>query len=134
MSMVDYEALLQAALDARSRAYAPYSRFSVGAALLTASGQIFPGCNIENAAYPMCLCAERAACAGAWSAGAQQFVAMAVVADTPGPVSPCGACRQFLFELAPAMTLLLANLRGDRQLTSPGALLPDGFSPAALGK
>ena len=132
MNTVDYEALLQAALDARSRAYAPYSRFSVGAALLTATGQIFPGCNIENAAYSMCLCAERSACAGAWSAGEQRFVALAVVADTPGPVSPCGACRQFLFELAPALPILLANLQGDRQLTSSGELLPGGFSPASL--
>lgn len=129
MTMLNYDQLLEHALRYRERAYVPYSHFSVGAALLTADGQIFPGCNIENAAYPVCLCAERSACAAAWSAGAAQFVALAVVADTAAPVSPCGMCRQFLFELAPDMPVLLANLRGDRVLTTPRELLPGGFTP-----
>lgn len=130
--MVDYQTLLADAQIARERAYAPYSRFKVGAALLTASGRIFHGCNIENAAYPVCLCAERAAMAAAWSAGETEFVAIAVVADTPGPVAPCGMCRQFMFEFAPDMPVLLANLTNQTQHTSPRELLPGGFSRASL--
>ena len=132
--MVDYSALLAAATTARERAYVPYSRFKVGAALLTAAGTVYPGCNIENAAYPICLCAERSACAGAWSAGASEFVAMAVIADTDGPVSPCGMCRQFLFELAPDMPLLLANLAGATLHTTPRELLPGGFAKSDVLK
>lgn len=132
--MVDYSALLAAATTARERAYVPYSRFKVGAALLTADGTVYPGCNIENAAYPICLCAERSACAGAWSAGASEFVAMAVIADTDGPVSPCGMCRQFLFELAPDMPLLLANLAGATLQTTPRELLPGGFAKSDVLK
>ena len=126
----DYTNLINEATLARQRAYPPYSRFNVGAALLTASGRIFHGCNIENAAYPVCLCAERSACAAAWSAGEHEFVALAVIADTDAPVSPCGMCRQFMFELAPDMPVMLANLRGNTHLTSPRALLPSGFTPS----
>lgn len=126
----DYTNLINEATLARQRAYTPYSRFNVGAALLTASGRIFHGCNIENAAYPVCLCAERSACAAAWSAGEHEFVALAVIADTDAPVSPCGMCRQFMFELAPDMPVMLANLRGDTHLTSPRELLPGGFTPS----
>jgi cytidine deaminase len=132
--MVDYTALLSAASSARERAYVPYSRFKVGAALLTAAGTVYPGCNIENAAYPICLCAERAAFAGAWSAGETEFVALAVVADTAAPVSPCGMCRQFMFELAPDMPVLLANLAGDTLQTTPRDLLPGGFTKADVLK
>ncbi|HYF62015.1 MAG TPA: cytidine deaminase [Herpetosiphonaceae bacterium] len=132
--MVDYDALLAAATTARERAYVPYSRFKVGAALLGASGTVYPGCNIENAAYPVCLCAERSACAGAWSGGETEFVALAVVADTDAPVSPCGMCRQFLFELAPDMPVLLANLAGAALRTTPRELLPGGFTKADVLK
>ncbi|MCA0354841.1 MAG: cytidine deaminase [Chloroflexi bacterium] len=130
--MVDYQALLANAKTARERAYTPYSRFKVGAAVLTASGRIFHGCNIENAAYPVCLCAERSALAAAWSAGETEFIALAVVADTPGPVAPCGMCRQFMFELAPDLPVLLANLAEQTQHTTPRELLPGGFSPESL--
>lgn len=132
--MGDYEPLVAAALLARSRAYAPYSHFSVGAAVQTASGRVFHGCNIENAAYSMCLCAERAALAAAWSAGERELIALAVIADTDAPVAPCGMCRQFIVELAPAMTVILANLKGDRQLTSPRELLPGAFAPSDVLK
>lgn len=128
--MVDYTALLAAAMIARERAYAPYSQFAVGAALLTTDGQIFYGCNIENAAYPVTLCAERAAFAAAWSAGQRQVVALAVVADTVVPVSPCGMCRQFMFELAPELPVLLANCTGKQHHTTPRTLLPGGFAPS----
>jgi cytidine deaminase len=128
----DYQALIAAALEARSRAYTPYSRFAVGAALLTADGTGFYGCNIENAAYPVTLCAERAALASAYALGKRDIVAIAVVADTPEPVSPCGMCRQALLELAPNAVVILANLRGEWRRTTPQELLPDGFSPLSL--
>lgn len=128
----DLVALLAAALEARSRAYIPYSHFAVGAAVRTASGRIFPGCNVENAAYPSTICAERVALTSAYAAGEREIVALAVVAATPGPVSPCGACRQVLFELAPQAQVLLGNLKGDTQLTTPQDLLPYGFEPEHL--
>ena len=130
MITVDYKLLVEKATLARSRAYAPYSRFSVGAAVLGASGTIYYGCNIENAAYPMTICAERAALAAAWSAGEREFVALAVIADTEGPVSPCGMCRQVMFELMPDTPVMLANLGERRQLTTPRDLLPGAFSPS----
>jgi cytidine deaminase len=117
-SRFDQAALVQAARAARERAYAPYSRFAVGAAVLTADGSLFSGCNVENAAYPATICAER--------------VALAVVADTSGPVSPCGTCRQVIHELAPRATVVLANMAGALHTTTPAALLPDGFVAAEL--
>jgi cytidine deaminase len=128
----EYPALVMAARAAREQAYAPYSRFAVGAAALTASGRIFPGCNIENAAYPACLCAERVALVSAYAAGEHEIVALAVVADTPGPVSPCGTCRQVILELAPRCVITLGNMRGDTLQTTPDALLPGGFTAESL--
>ncbi len=130
----DYAALAEAALAARALAYVPYSAFQVGAAVLTASGRIFPGGNIENAAYPMTVCAERVALFSAYAAGEREIVALAVVTDTADVASPCGACRQVLFELAPHSTVLLLNLRGARRLTTPQELLPAGFGPTQLGE
>jgi cytidine deaminase len=127
-SNVDTPALLEAALAARERAYTPYSRFAVGAAVLTASGMVFPGCNLENAAYPAVVCAERVALFSAYAAGEREVVALAVVADTSGPVSPCGVCRQVIAELAPGCTVLLANLAGVVRVTTPGELLPGAFT------
>ena len=124
--------LVDEARKVRERAYAPYSRFAVGAAALTAAGQIFAGCNVENAAYPACLCAERVALTSAYAAGEREIVALAVVADSPEPVSPCGVCRQVILELAPHATILLANMRGELLQTTPDALLPGGFTAAAL--
>jgi cytidine deaminase len=131
-SQLEYPALVMAARAAREQAYAPYSRFAVGAAALTASGRIFPGCNVENAAYPACLCAERVALVSAYAAGEHEIVALAVVADTPGPVSPCGTCRQVILELAPRCVITLANMRGDTLQTTPDALLPGGFTAESL--
>jgi cytidine deaminase len=128
----EYPALVMAARAAREQAYAPYSRFAVGAAALTASGRIFPGCNVENAAYPACLCAERVALVSAYAAGEHEIVALAVVADTLGPVSPCGTCRQVILELAPRCVITLANMRGDTLQTTPDALLPGGFTAESL--
>ena len=122
------------AAAARERAYCPYSGFAVGAAVLTASGRVFPGCNIENASYSATICAERAALLGAYAAGEREVVALAVIADTAGPVSPCGTCRQVILELAPGGMVVLANTRGDIRLTTPQELLPGGFLPADLLK
>lgn len=122
--------LLDLARHARKLAYAPYSRFQVGAALQTKDGRIFPGCNVENAAYGLCNCAERTALFSAIAAGCKpgDFSAIAVIADTPEPVTPCGSCRQVLAELcASDMPVLLANVAGATRQTTVESLLPDGF-------
>ena len=124
------DALLAEALAARAKAHAPYSRFQVGAALLTKGGRMFHGCNVENAAYGLCNCAERTAFFAAIAAGVppRGFARLAVVADTPGPVSPCGACRQVMIELGGAeLAVVLGNVAGERRTTTAGALLPDSF-------
>lgn len=123
--------LLAAARVARERAYAPYSAFAVGAVVQTRDGRRFNGCNVENAAYGLCNCAERTALFAAIAAGCRpgDFVALAVVADTAGPTSPCGACRQVLAELCDqAMPVILGNLHGATQKTTVAALLPAAFS------
>jgi len=125
-----HDDLLAHAGRAREHAYAPYSNFRVGAALMTCSGDLYLGCNVENAAYGLCNCAERTALFGAVAAGCTpgDFVALAVVADTPEPVNPCGACRQVMAELCDeAMPVLLGNLDGDTRLTTVAELLPGSF-------
>ena len=125
-----FDELLALARNAREQAYAPYSSFQVGAALLTRDGRRFGGCNVENASYGLCNCAERTALFAAIAAGCRpgDFAALAVIADTDKPVSPCGACRQVMSELCDgAMPVLLANLGGDTQATSVAALLPGSF-------
>lgn len=102
------DALVEAAWNARQRAYAPYSNFAVGAALLAADGRIFGGCNVENLSYGLTNCAERVAIGAAVAAGVRDFVAVAVVADTGVPISPCGACRQVLAEFG-VPRVILAN-------------------------
>jgi cytidine deaminase len=122
--------LMLAARQAREQAYAPYSKFQVGAALATRDGRTFTGCNVENAAYGLCNCAERTALFSAIAAGCRpgDFVQLAVIADTPEPVSPCGACRQVMAELCgEAMPVLLGNLADAVQETTVGALLPGSF-------
>ena len=126
-----FDDLLALARSAREQAYAPYSNFPVGAALLTRDGRRFSGCNVENAAYGLCNCAERTALFAAVAAGCRpgDFLALAVTADTEVPVTPCGACRQVLAELcAPAMPVLLASTRGAQRETTVAALLPDAFT------
>jgi cytidine deaminase len=129
-TILPVDELLNLARAARQRAYAPYSRFQVGAVVLTRDGRRFDGCNVENAAYGLCNCAERTALFAAVAAGCRpgDFAALAVVADTPGPVSPCGACRQVMVELCDqAMPVLLGNLGPHVQETTVGGLLPDSF-------
>jgi cytidine deaminase len=125
-----FDELLTLARSARDRAYAPYSHFLVGAALLTRDGRTFSGCNVENASYGLCNCAERTALFSAIAAGCQpgDFVAMAVIGDCPAPIAPCGACRQVMSELCDGdIPVLLANLHGETQQTSVAELLPGSF-------
>ncbi|SFS82025.1 cytidine deaminase [Marininema halotolerans] len=130
---MDYEQLVQAAINAREKAYVPYSEFKVGAAILTSDGKIIQGCNVENASYGLANCAERTALFKAISDGDTDFVAMAVVADTDGPVAPCGACRQVLVELCPPrMPVVLSNLANQTSLTTVHDLLPGAFTKEDL--
>lgn len=119
--------LLNAALSARERAYAPYSKFLVGAAVLAKSGKIYTGSNIENASYGLTVCAERNALFSAVGAGEREFTALCVVGDTEAPISPCGACRQVMAEFK-VPRIILANLRGDVKEYTLEELLPYGFS------
>lgn len=119
--------LLAAALSARKNAYAPYSKFAVGAAVRTADGKIFTGCNVENASYGLSCCAERCAIFAAVGAGEIEFTALCVVADTKEPVSPCGACRQVMTEFK-IPEIILANTNGDVKIYTPEELLPYGFT------
>ncbi|MBQ7994912.1 MAG: cytidine deaminase [Bacilli bacterium] len=123
--------LIEDAKEARSLSYSPYSHFAVGAAVILKDGRIFLGANIENASYPLCMCAERNAIYNAMMNGAtsDDFMALAVVADTEYPCSPCGACRQVLSELFPHQApIYMANLKGDVQETNMDELLPFAFS------
>ena len=128
--MTDDELIARAAA-ARARAYAPYSGFAVGAALLTESGNVYEGVNVENASYPVGICAERAAIASAVTNGERDFEALAVIADSPEPCAPCGMCRQMLMEF-PIKRILLANVSGITRVLTPAELLPYAFGAAAL--
>ena len=128
---MDIEQLKLEALKARENSYSPYSHFKVGAALLCKDGSIYHGTNIENASYPLCMCAERNALYGAMIDGKKKedFLALAVVADTDGPCSPCGACRQVISELFPRDgKILLGNMKGKWEKTDIKTLLPMAFS------
>ena len=128
--MENQEALIEAATAAQATAYAPYSHFQVGAALLGESGRIYQGCNVENVSYGLSSCAERNAIFSAIVQGERQFRAVAVVTGAAAPTPPCGACRQVLLEFAIAgdMEVLLATLSGARRTTSLATLLPESFS------
>ena len=131
--MTDQE-LVQLALSMRARAYAPYSSFAVGAALLTEDGRVFTGCNVENAAYGSCLCAERTALVKAVSEGcAAGWTRLAVAGSGADYCWPCGACRQMLYEFAPGLTVLAVRSDGAFQAKALAELLPHGFGAADLG-
>lgn len=122
--------LVIAARAVRDRAYAPYSGFQVGAAILSASGQVHLGCNVENAAFPEGTCAEAGAIAAMIAAGDTRIAAVAVIADSPRPVPPCGGCRQKLSEFAdPGTPVTLATMGGAVFYTTVGDLLPGAFRP-----
>jgi cytidine deaminase len=120
------ERMIQTAEAARGNAYAPYSRYSVGAALVTTDGRIFSGCNVENASYGLSVCAERNALAAAVAAGARELAALVVLTDSSPPAAPCGACRQVLAEFG-EFHVLLVNARGERIATTVDELQPRPF-------
>lgn len=125
---MDDTKLIELARQAMQMAYVPYSHYQVGAALLTKSGKIFTGCNIENAAYSVCNCAERTAIFKAFSEGEHDYEAIAVIAASRRPVPPCGACRQVMSELCPGdMRVILANTEGITETTTVAKLLPGAF-------
>lgn len=129
------EELIEKAKEARKLSYSPYSHFAVGAALLCKDGQVYLGANIENSAYPMCMCAERNALYNAKMHGVKKedMVALALSADTDEPCSPCGACRQVISELFPSdAPIYMSNLKGAVQETNIKELLPFAFSEDAL--
>jgi cytidine deaminase len=130
-SGVDLDDLMARAHQARKNAYAPYSRFLVGAAVATDRG-VFIGANVENASYGLSICAERVAASSAVAAGARRIDAVAVTSSAAGPASPCGACRQFLYEFGPEMTVIAEGALGERRTWRLSELLPDGFGPSDL--
>lgn len=124
---MDWDALIAAAAAARANAYAPYSRYPVGAALLMEDGSIWAAANVENCIPSLVTCAERNAMTAAASAGLRKPQAMAVITDTSPPARPCGLCRQMLSEFAEDLPILVANTQGEREETTLSKLLPDRF-------
>lgn len=127
---IDAVELVHQAIAARQRAYAPYSRYLVGAALLTSDGAIILGCNVENASYPATICAERVALTAAVAQGQRDFVAIAVATQNGG--TPCGICRQVMAELGPAMTVFITDAAGNFRTTTVTELLPFAFREDSL--
>lgn len=130
--MVTHSQLLQHARKATRYSYAPYSRFRVGAALLTEEGEVVTGCNVENASYGLSNCAERTAVFKAVSDGKREFKAIAVVSSKVNPVYPCGACRQVLREFNPHLKIILVGPKGKPITSSLDRLLPRSFGPEDL--
>mgnify|MGYP002620324722 CR=1 FL=1 len=127
--------LLQTALQVREAAYAPYSRFKVGAAIRAASGQVYAGCNVENAAYPQGTCAEAGAIAAMIASGDTRITEVCVVADAPDPVTPCGGCRQKLREFAgPDVPVTMATTDGKSVTMTMGELLPGAFTAEQMDR
>ena len=128
-----HDTLIQEAIQARLKAYTPYSHFDVGAAVQTKSGKIFHGCNIENSAYGATTCAERVALFNAYVHGEREIEAIAVVTDTTPPSPPCGICRQVILELGGKdVDVILANLKGEKKVFKASELLPNAFTPDFL--
>ena len=128
---MDKKELINSAIEARKLSYSPYSHFAVGAAVLTKDGKVFQGANVENSSYPLCMCAERNALYNALMHGYKKsdLLALALSADTDGPCSPCGACRQVISELFPKDgVIIMTNLKGDVKETNVEELLPFAFS------
>ncbi|WP_299301343.1 cytidine deaminase [uncultured Litoreibacter sp.] len=125
--------LIEHARAVRENAHAPYSKFKVGAAIKTASGAVFSGCNVENVAYPEGTCAEAGAIAAMCAAGEYEIAEIAVIADSPTPIPPCGGCRQKIAEFAnAAVPVTLGTIAGETQVTSVSALLPGAFDASHM--
>jgi cytidine deaminase len=125
--------LMDAARDVRERAYAPYSKFKVGAAIRTDDGQVFVGCNVENVAYPEGTCAEAGAIAAMCAAGARVIAEVAVIGDSPEPVTPCGGCRQKIKEFAgPNVKVTMSTMAGATLTMTVAELLPGAFGPGHM--
>lgn len=128
---MDAKELMKMAIEARQNAYAPYSHFAVGAALLAESGKVYTGCNIENASYGLTCCAERNAIFAAVGAGERRFKMLAVAADSPKPVAPCGACRQVIAEFGIPL-VVMGNLKEKTKTMTAEELLPYGFGQESM--
>lgn len=128
------QSLLALAKKAKEKAYAPYSGFRVGAALLTEEGEVFLGCNVENVSYGLTNCAERTAVFSAVAAGYRNFFALAVTSDSKTYTFPCGACRQVLVEFNPDMKIIMGNINDEYMIERAGSLLPCSFHEESLGK
>jgi cytidine deaminase len=126
--------LIKKAKEARKKAYAPYSKFKVGAALLTESGKVYTGANVENFAYGLTVCAERVAVFKAVNNGDKDFVKIVVVADKNPPITPCGACRQVLSEFTRNLEVVCVNLKGKVDRYSLKELLPEAFGKGSTGE
>jgi cytidine deaminase len=127
--------LIDAATSVRKNAYVPYSNFKVGAALLSGSGQVHVGCNVENVAYPEGTCAEAGAIAAMVAAGDTELTEIVVIADSPVPVTPCGGCRQKLFEFAaPGARITMASVSGEMTTMSVADLLPGAFVKSQMDR
>lgn len=132
MSEHDFPPLIEAATEARLQSVAPFSKFLVGAAVRTAAGKVYIGCNIESASYGLTVCAERVAIWKALSEGERDFTELAVVADTQTLTPPCGTCRQIIWEFCKHATIVLANLGGETEIVSIRELLPRAFDARFL--
>ena len=127
-----YQKLIRIARQARKNAYAPYSRFKVGAAVLTEGGKIYSGCNVENASYGLTNCAERTAIFRAVADGQKKIKAIAIVLEAPDFGAPCGACRQVIYEFGPSAEVIMATVAGKFKVKKISELLPDAFGPENL--
>lgn len=131
--MKDYEKLINLAREAMEKAHAPYSKFKVGAALLTKRGKIYTGCNVENVSHSPTNCAERTAIFKAVSEGEKEFKAIAIISNSPKPTAPCGSCRQVLYEFGEHIKVIMTNLNGKILKKSINELLPFAFDAEDVG-
>jgi len=129
---IEDKELVKLAIEARNKSYSPYSKFKVGAALLTSEGNIYTGCNIESSSFSPTICAERTALAKAVSSGDKNFVKIAIIGSADEYTYPCGVCRQFLREFANDMEIIIAKNENEFKKTSLTKLLPNSFGPEDL--
>ena len=129
---MNYKKLIEAAQKAKENSYSPHSHFRVGAAIITQSGKIYTGCNIENSSFSLTICAERTAIFKAVSEGQRKFAAIAIVTDLKDPIPPCGACRQVLMDMAGDIDVIIAGNKGDNIVSKLSKLLPMPFDGSML--